>query len=80
MSSHLCECIISNLFEIAVLFYVVGNVDFWEFIHKKVEVSARTKEHRFCDNKNEIAFMQLHNFNLLEVTMRIYVVGKIAFT
>ena len=40
-------------------------------------MTARTKEHRFCDNKNEIAFMQLHNFNLLEVTMRIYVVGNI---
>jgi len=24
-------------------FYVVGNIDFWEFIHRKVEVSARTK-------------------------------------
>ncbi len=34
---HLCKNIISNLFEIAMALYVVGNIAFWEFTHRECD-------------------------------------------
>ena len=61
-----------------MLFYVVGNIGFWEFIHRQAEVSARTKEYIALRLAKKLIAFAI-NLNLFKFRCLIYVVGNIGF-